>query len=57
MLEYLRDVERFAIVGHGRWQEWATRLTDLVPRGEARHFEAAELDHAWEWVRHGPPKL
>jgi hypothetical protein len=55
--EYLRDVERFALVGDARWQEWAARATNFLARGEARHFASGEMDRAWEWLREGPPKL
>jgi hypothetical protein len=47
---YVKDVERFAIVGDAGWQEWATKVTDLITKGEARFFEASQLDEAWDWV-------
>jgi hypothetical protein len=48
--EYVRDVERFALVGDQRWQPWATRLTGLLTRGEARHFASDEVDLALDWL-------
>ena len=47
---YLRDVERYAIVGDAKWHAWMTGITDLVTRGDARHFGADELDLAWDWI-------
>jgi hypothetical protein len=57
MPEVLRDVRRLAVVGDGRWQAWAAGAANLLARGEARHFDAAELDTAWTWLRDGPPRL
>ena len=47
------DVERLAMVGEERWQEWVTRLTDLLATGNVRYFDEADLDEAWAWVRSG----
>jgi hypothetical protein len=47
---YLGDVERYAIVSDAKWHEWMTSVVDLITRGDARHFEADELDRAWDWV-------
>lgn len=51
--EYVKDVERFALVGEGMWQEWMSALTNMIARGEARHFDMVEREHAWQWVREG----
>jgi hypothetical protein len=48
--EYVNDVERYAIVGDARWQEWLTGATDLLTRGEARYFGADEHERAREWI-------
>jgi len=47
---YVADVERYAIVGDARWQEWLSGITDKLTRGEARHFEGDQLEEAWNWV-------
>jgi hypothetical protein len=49
--EYLTDVERFAVVGEAAWQGWLARFTDIVARGEARHFEPEALVDAWRWLK------
>lgn len=45
------DVERLAMVGEERWQDWVTRLTDLLVPGDVRYFDEGDLDEAWAWVR------
>jgi hypothetical protein len=47
---YLTDVERYAIAGDARWQDWLTTLTSAITKGEARFFSADELDLAWAWI-------
>ncbi len=49
--EYLRDVERFAIVGDKSWQEWLARLSDAITTGELRYFEPGEAVRGQTWVR------
>lgn len=49
------DVERLAMVGEERWQDWMTRLTDLLAPGDVRYFDENDLDGAWAWVREGTP--
>jgi hypothetical protein len=51
MPEYMRDVERFALVGGATWQEWAAKLTNALAKGEARHFDSGDLDKAWAWLK------
>jgi hypothetical protein len=46
--DYVRNIERLAIVGDERWHEWAAKLTDTV--AQARFFEPAAMDQAWTWV-------
>jgi hypothetical protein len=48
--EYLSDVERYAVVGDKKWHEHAAGLTDFLAKGEARFFEHAQLDDAWNWI-------
>jgi hypothetical protein len=47
--EYVRNIERMAVVGEARWQEWSTKLAGAFT--EARHFAPDELDQAWAWLR------
>jgi hypothetical protein len=49
--EYVKDVERYAVVGDARWQKWLTSAANTVTRGEARYFEPEEFDRAREWIR------
>ncbi|MFA9432702.1 STAS/SEC14 domain-containing protein [Egicoccus sp. AB-alg2] len=47
--DYLRRVERLAVVGDERWHRWAT--TAARPFADAAHFPPEEQNDAWAWVR------
>ena len=47
------DVERLAMVGEERWQDWVTRLTDLFAPGDVRYFDEDDLAASWAWIREG----
>ncbi len=49
--QYVKDLERFALVGDARWQEWAPRLADVLTQGEARYFDNSQLEEAWDWIQ------
>lgn len=42
------SIERLAIVGHRRWEQWLTRLSEPFYARRARYFTAT--DAAWEWL-------
>jgi len=49
--QYLRDVERYAIVGDKPWESWLAAITSKITKGEAGYFENDDLDAAWAWIR------
>jgi hypothetical protein len=48
--EYLKDVERYAVIGDARWQERLTQATDFLTRGDARYFPPDQIEQAWDWI-------
>jgi SpoIIAA-like len=53
-LKHRGDVERCAVVGDKKWQEWMTKLSRLF--FNVRYFDKAELEQAWRWVLEGAPR-
>ncbi len=51
MPDYVRNVERFAIVGDERWQQWLAKASDAVTGAEAKYFTPDEFADAWAWVK------
>ncbi len=48
-LKHLGHLERCAVVGDKKWEEW---LTDLgKPFFQVRYFDRSEEAKAWEWLR------
>ncbi|HEY4284240.1 MAG TPA: STAS/SEC14 domain-containing protein [Chthoniobacterales bacterium] len=45
------EVERVAMVGEKKWQEWISKLGALFAAAKVRYFDVAELDEAKDWVR------
>ncbi len=48
---YIREVERFALVGDKGWHKWLSSLTDRLTHAEARYFESSQLPEAWTWIK------
>lgn len=55
-VKHAGDLERFALVGSGKTEEWATRIFGLLTRTECRCFPAGQVDEAWEWLTGQPGK-
>ena len=49
--KYGKEIERVAIVGNKRWEEWMTKLAQLFMKGGVKYFDESQLDDAWVWVR------
>ena len=54
-VRFNREVERVAMVGEKRWQEWATRLSKPFVKGTIKYFDHGELEQAWAWLRQDAP--
>ncbi len=54
--KYGKGIERIAIVGNKRWEEWMTKLAKLFMRGGVKYFDESQLEDAWTWVREGESK-
>ena len=49
--QYMKDLDKFAVVGDKRWHEWVTKLSDATMPAEAKYFDTSEAEEAWNWVR------
>jgi hypothetical protein len=49
--EYVRHLDRMAVVGSERWQAWATDAADVVT--DAACFPPEQYEEAWRWLREG----
>ncbi len=49
--EHGAEVERVAMVGDKKWQEWISKLGALFARTTVRYFDLADLEQANRWIR------
>ena len=47
------DMERIAVVGEKRWEEWAIRLSQPFLKADMRFFHPDEAEAARRWVSEG----
>ncbi len=50
-MEINGNVDKIAIVGDSRWEQWVARLVKAFTHGEARHFNLNSVDDAWNWIK------
>jgi hypothetical protein len=48
---YVRDLDRFAVVGDSKVQQLFTKAANVLPKTKARFFRTGEADAAREWLR------
>jgi uncharacterized membrane protein len=46
--DYMRHIERLAVVGDRRWHDWVAKLSNSF--ADAAYFEPAEATRAWQWL-------
>ncbi|OHB68673.1 MAG: hypothetical protein A2V70_07030 [Planctomycetes bacterium RBG_13_63_9] len=52
--KHCRDIERCAVVGNRKWEQWATNLSKpLFYKATIKYFDVSELDQAWQWIEEG----
>jgi len=49
-IKHFRDIERLAMVGEKRWEEWMVKLCKPFTKAEVKYFDATKLEIAWEWL-------
>ena len=49
-LKHDQQVERIAMVGEKKWQEWMTKIASRLVQTEVRYFDLADEEKAEKWV-------
>lgn len=49
-VNHFNDVERVAMVGERKWQEWMASFCKPFTTAEIRYFEPNEADQAHDWL-------
>ncbi|HEX4085047.1 MAG TPA: STAS/SEC14 domain-containing protein [Chthoniobacteraceae bacterium] len=50
-VSHRNDLERVAMVGNKKWEEWVSKIGKMLVNSEVRYFEDSELEQAQEWLR------
>ena len=52
-MRHYSDLDRIALVGDQRWEEWMVRLAKPFTKASVRYFDANTEEAAWLWLRTG----
>jgi hypothetical protein len=54
---HAKQIERVAVVGANRWEDIKAEILagTVLVQAETRYYPAAEILHAWRWVKTGDP--
>jgi hypothetical protein len=50
-IKHFSDIERVAMVGEKKWQEWMSTFCRPFTAAKIRYFESHEADKAREWIQ------
>ena len=50
-VKHYDDLERIALFGERKWEEWMAMICEPFTRASVRYFESSEIEKAWEWLR------
>lgn len=48
--QHCADVERIALVGDKKWEEWMARVCKPFTLAQLRYFDRKDIDTAWQWL-------
>jgi hypothetical protein len=49
--KHCTDVERVAMVGEKKWEEWMAKVCKPFTMAKIEYFDASAIDSAWTWLR------
>ena len=50
-LKHFADVERLAMVGEKKWEEWMAKVCKPFTMAKIKYFDVSNVDDAWAWVQ------
>ena len=48
--EYCPKVERIAMVGEKKWEEWMAKVCKPFTMAHVKYFDRQEMEAAWNWL-------
>ena len=50
-IKYANDIEKLAMVGDKKWEEWMTEFIKPFTSAEVKYFDLSEKVEAMKWVK------
>jgi hypothetical protein len=51
--KHYSDIDRVALVGDRRWEEWMAQVCKPFTKAKVRYFDVFQIEDAWAWLREG----
>jgi hypothetical protein len=48
--EHCTHIERIALVGEKKWEEWMAKVCKPFTLAKIRYFDAGDIQAAWQWL-------
>ncbi|RKX47417.1 MAG: STAS/SEC14 domain-containing protein [Verrucomicrobia bacterium] len=48
--KHYADIEKVALVGDRKWEEWMAKVCNPFTRATVKYFDAGEIGLAWDWL-------
>jgi hypothetical protein len=48
--QHCRDVERIALVGDKKWEQWMAKVCKPFTMANLKYFDVSEIESAWNWL-------
>ena len=55
-VKHFRDIERLAMVGDKKWEQWMATFCRPFTRAEIRYYDRGQVDEARAWIEVDLPK-
>ena len=52
-IKHYSDIDRIAMVGDEKWEEWMARLSKPFMGAAVKYFDASRIEEALAWLREG----
>lgn len=49
--KHLSDIEKIALVGDKKWEEWMAKICRPFTLADIQYFDASDIVAAWQWLR------
>ena len=48
--KHYSDIERIALVGDRKWEEWMAKICKPFTKAAVKYFDVGDMEQAWAWL-------